>query len=44
MKIFTHILYTIGEIKTGNARFHAQLQFDLNSFDQNILSLENSLF
>ena len=27
-----------------NARFHAQFQVDLHSFDQNILSLENSLF
>ena len=28
----------------GNARFHAQFQLDLHSFDQNILSFENSLF
>ena len=39
MKIFTHIPYK-GEI---NARFHAQFQFDLPSFDQNILSFEDSL-
>ena len=32
------------EINTGNARFHAQFQVDLHSFDQNILSFENSLF
>ena len=44
MKIFTNISYNIGEINTGNARFHAQFQFDLHSFDQNILSFENSLF
>ena len=31
MKIFTHILYTIGEIKTGNARFHALFQFDFST-------------
>ena len=31
-------------MNTGNARFqHAQFQFDLPSFDQNILSFENSL-
>ena len=43
MKIFTHISDNIRicEIKTGSARFHAQLQFDLHSFNQNILSLEN---
>ena len=35
---------TIGEIKTGNARFHALTQFDLHSFDQNILSFKNTLF
>ena len=34
----------MGEIKTGNARFHALIQFDLHSFDQNILSFENVLF
>ena len=55
MKIFTHIrnisqshrihyYLTIGEINTGNARFHAQFQLDLHSFDQNILSFENSFF
>ena len=42
MKILTHILYN-SEINTGNARFHAQFQFDLHSFDQNILSFENSI-
>ena len=31
----------IGEIKTGNTRFHALIQVDLHSFDQNILSFEN---
>ena len=31
----------MGEIKTGNARFHALIQFDLQSFDQNILNFEN---
>ena len=35
---------TTGEINTGNARFHAQFQFDLHSFDQNILIFENSSF
>ena len=39
-----HIFHTIGEIKTGNAWFHALFQFDLHSFDQNTLSFENSLF
>ena len=34
----------MGEIKTGNARFLALIQFDLHSFDQNILSFENVLF
>ena len=34
----------MSEIKTGNARFHALIQFDLHSFDQNILSFENVLF
>ena len=31
-------------LNTGNARFHAQFQLDLYSFDQNILSFESSLF
>ena len=46
MKIFTHIPYNQWEIEinTGNARLHAQFQLDLHSFDQNILSPENSLF
>ena len=44
MKIFTHIPYRIGEMKTGKARFHALIQFDLHSFDQYILSFENILF
>lgn len=35
-KTFT---YTIGEIKTGKARFHALSQFDLRSFDQNTLGI-----
>ena len=34
----------MGEINSGNARFHAQFRFDLQGFDQNILSFENSLF
>ena len=34
----------MGEINTGNARFNAQFQVDLHSFDQNILIFENSLF
>ena len=38
MKIFTDIPYTVGGIKTGNTRVHALIQFDLHSFDQNILS------
>ena len=34
LNIFTHIRYIIGEgeIKTGNARFHALIQVDLHSF------------
>ena len=36
-----HIPYTIGEIKTGNARFHALIQVDLRSFDQNIFGFED---
>ena len=32
---------TIGEIKTGNARFHALIQVDLRSFDQNIFGFED---
>ena len=39
----SHIFHTVGEINTGNARFHSQFHFDLHSFDQNILSFENSL-
>ena len=38
------MFHTIGEINTGKARFHAQFQSNLHSFDQNILSFENSLF
>ena len=34
----------IGEINTGSANVHAQFQFHLHSFDQNILIFENSLF
>ena len=30
MKIFTHILHTIGEMKTAKARFHVLIQFDLH--------------
>ena len=43
MKIFTHISYNRWE-KTGKARFHALIQFDWRSFDQNIFSLENVFF
>ena len=44
-KIFTWLIFhTIGEINTGNARFQAQFQVDLHSFDQNIFSFQNSLF
>ena len=35
------MFHTIGEIKTGKARFHALIQFDLHNFDQNILSFKN---
>ena len=36
--------HTIGEINTGNkCKVHAQFRYDLHSFDQNILSFENSL-
>ena len=31
---FLHIFHTMGEIKTGNPRFPAPIQFDLHSFDQ----------
>ena len=41
MERFSHKFRTTGEIKTENARFHAQLQFDLHSFDQTILSFED---
>ena len=34
----------IGEINIRNARFYAPFMFDLHSFDQNILSFENSSF
>ena len=43
MKIFTHIPFNKGEIKTENVRFHALIQFDWHIFDQNILSFENML-
>ena len=45
MKILTHIqiFHTISEIKTGDARSYALIQFDLHCFDENILSSENSL-
>ena len=41
---FSHIFHTVDEIKTENARFHALIQFDLHSFDQNILGFEDILF
>ena len=41
---FSHIFHSIGEINTGKARFMHTVQFDLDSFHQNILSFENSLF
>ena len=44
MKIFTHIPYAKCEIKTGNEKSRALIQFDLHSFDQSILSFKNSLF
>ena len=48
MKIFTHIPYNMWDKyrkRKSDARFHAQFQLDLHSFDQNILSFENtSLF
>ena len=34
---FSHIFHTIGEINTGNARFMHTVQFDLDSFHQNIV-------
>ena len=40
-EIFTHIPYNR---RDKYARFHAQFQLDLHSFDQNIPSFENSLF
>ena len=45
MKIFTHIPYNSRDKNTpGDTSFHAQFQFDLPSYNQNILSYENSLF
>ena len=44
MKISIHTPCNIGEMRTGNARFHAPIQFDVHSFDQHILIFENSLF
>ena len=43
MKIFTNIPHNRWD-KYSKARFHAQFQVDLHSFDQNILSFENNLF
>ena len=37
MKVFTLIPYPEGDIKAGNARFHALMQLDLHSFGQNNL-------
>ena len=34
------VFHTIGELKSGNARLIALIQFDINNFDQNIPSLE----
>ena len=38
------MFHTVGEFKTGNARFQALIQFDLLSFEQKFLSFENILF
>ena len=38
------MFHTIGEINTGNAKFHAQFQVDLHRFDHNFLSFKNKLF
>ena len=37
----TYYMQIIGEIKTGNPRFHSLIEFYFQSFDQNILSFEN---
>ena len=42
MKIF-YIFHTIDEIKIGNPRFHALIEFDLHSFDQNIFTFDNTV-
>lgn len=34
------VFHTIGELKTGNARLNALIQFDRHNYDQNIPSLE----
>ena len=34
------VFHTIGELKTGNARLNALIQFDIHNYDQNIPSLE----
>lgn len=34
------VFHTIGELKTGNARLNALIQFGIHNFDQNIPSLE----
>ena len=34
------VFHTIGELKSGNARLNALIQFDINNFDQNIPSSE----
>ena len=43
MKIFTDIPYNRWD-KYRKRKVQAQFQFDLHSFDQNILSFKNSLF
>ena len=45
MKIFTHIPYNRWDNwQETQGSMHSQFQFDLHSFDQNILSFEKSLF
>ena len=42
MKILSYIPYNKRD-KNGKPRFHALIQFDSHSFEQNILSFENIL-
>ena len=39
-----HIFHNVGKIQTGNARFHVVIQFALQSFGQNIFSVDNTFF